>query len=637
MAEAPVTAANGGGIAPTTDVPFPARPAQRVPSPGGTPRRGWLAGRQELVVHSVVGLGCLLLAVLVALRTAGAVPDDALITFRYAQNLLDGHRWVYNLHRPTTDAATAPLYTALLVLVGFVVRSVSRAASVLFVVATAASGYFAFALLRRHGLTAGGLVAACLLIVNPWLLATRGMETSMFVAVLLLAALMTSMQRFGWAGFALAAATFVRGDGAAVLAAAFVFLLLRGRRTPWRFLLGAMAAAVPWTLFAMVVIGSPIPDTLGAKAAQGKSGLWGTGYVYVHGLSTIPAAFHFTGWALAMLVIGIPGLLFAFADSGLRWSVGPFLVGAAVIFAVYGFVIKTPAYHWYYGQQIAALTLCAGIAVGFAARKLGRFGAAGGGGQAVGRGPVAGVSLAVVAVVMLGALGWRQTVRTDGLQHYTKVARWLKSQTPSGSAVAATEIGAVGWYGDRDMVDYLGLLSKASVDEITRGDVVSWLAREQPDYWIVHQPAWYFEAAAAQPWFAVAYRPVWTDGTLVVWQRVRSVNEARSLESSIVEPVVDQLAAELLVGASDTVSRGALASLVALFATTPQLQVAYGHGGKVDIKALLAWACGAGPDSTMYGTAVERDVTTYRALQSKATSVFSVLPVITRPGQSAGP
>jgi hypothetical protein len=629
MAQTPVSAANGDGTVPTAAVTLPGqRTGREVFAPDTSVGGGWPQRRRELVLHGAVGLGCLLLAVVVALRTTGAVPDDALITFRYAQNLLHGHGWVYNLHRPTTDAASAPLYTVLLVAFGFVVRSVSGAASVLFVFTTAALGYLGFALLRRHGLTAGGLVAACLLIVNPWLLATRGMETSMFVALLLLAALMTSMQRYGWAGFALAAATFVRGDGAAVLAAALVFLLLRTRRVPWRFLLGAAAAAVPWALFATLVIGSPIPDTLGAKAAQGKSGLWGSGYVYVHGLSVIPSVFHFTGWALAMLVVGVPGVVLAFTDAGLRRSVGPFLVGAAVIFAVYGFVLKTPAYHWYYGPQIAALTLCAGIAVGFAVRALGRLTAAAGSAPGAGRGPVAGVSVAVALVLVLGALGWRQSVRSDGLQHYAKVARWLKSRTPSDAAVASTEIGAVGWYSDRDMVDYLGLLSKASVDEITRGDVVSWLAREQPDYWIVHQPAWYFEAAVAQPWFALAYRPVWTDGTLVVWQRVRSATEARALESRIIEPATAGLAAQLSAG-TNTASRQALARLVALFATTPQLQAVYGHGGKVDVKALLAWASGAGPDSAMYGAAVQHDAATYHALASRANHSLDTLPVIT--------
>jgi hypothetical protein len=115
----------------------------------------------------------------------------------------------------------------------------------------------------------------------------------------------------------------------------------------------------------------------------------------------------------------------------------------------------------------------------------------------------------------------------------------------------------------------------------------------------------------------------------VVWQRMRSAAEARSLESSVIEPAAAQLAAELSVSDSDTTSRQALASLVALYATTPQLQATYRQGGKVDIKALLTWAAGAGPDSTMYGAAVEPDVATYQALRSKAASDFSALPVIT--------
>lgn len=593
------------------------------------------SGRRDAAAHGAVAALCLLLAALAVAHTSGAIPDDALITYRYAQNLLDGHGWVYNLHRPTTDAATAPLYTVLLVVGGFVVGSVTRAASVLFVLTTAGAGYLGFALLRRHGMSVGGVVAACLLIVNPWLLATRGMESSLFVSLLLLAALLLSMQRLVGAGAVLAVATFVRGDGAVVLAVAFVFLLVRLRRVPWRFVLGAAGAAVPWVVFATVVIGSPIPDTLGAKAAQGRSGLWGTGYVFVHGLSAIPQAFHFSGWAVALLVVGALGVPLVFVDRGLRGSAGPLVVGALLIFGVYGFVIKTPNYHWYYGPQVAAMALCGGVSTGFVVRWLGRVGGAGrgdvaqpsaGGGAGGGeRTPAtrvsapwaAGVALALVAAVVVGGLGWRQTNRDAGLRHYEAVARWLKAHTPAGSSVAATEIGAVGWYSDRDMVDYLGLLSKASVDEVSHGDLISWLAREQPDYWIVHQPAWYFEPAVAEPWFALDYQPVWTDGTLAVWHRVRSVAQARSLESSVVEPAANELAARLSVSGSDTASHRALASLVALYATTPSLQSAYTHGGRLDVQGILAWAGGSGPSTVAYGAGVERDGALYQALAAK--------------------
>lgn len=420
-------------------------------------------------MHGAVAALCLLLAALAVVHTSGAIPDDALITYRYAQNLLNGHGWVYDLHRPTTDAATAPLYTVLLVIGGFVVGSVTRAGTALFVLTTAAAGYLAFALLRRHGMSMGGVVAACLLILNPWLLATRGMETSLFVALLLLASLLLSMQRLIAAGAVLAAATFVRGDGAVVLVVAFVFLLVQARRVPWRFVLGAAAAAVPWSIFATVVIGSPIPDTLGAKAAQGKSGLWGTGYVFVHGVTAIPQAFKFSDWAVALLVVSVMGVPLAFVDRGLRGSVGPLIVGAVLIFGVYGFVIKTPNYHWYYGTQVAALALCGGV-----------------------------------------------------------------------------------------------------------------------------------------------------------------------------EPAADQLAGQLSVSGSDVASHQALASLVALYATTPSLQSAYTHGGRLDLPGILAWAGGSGPSTVSYGAAVERDAATYQALAKAASaasgraggsgSVVAPLPMISFTG-----
>jgi hypothetical protein len=320
-----------------------------------------------------VALICLVLSALAIHRGASATPDDALITYRYAQNLLDGHGWVYDLHRSTSDAATAPLYTLLLAIGGFLVGGIWRAATFLFCLTTAATGYLSFALLRRHSLTIGGLGAACLMIVNPWLLVTRGMETSTFLALLLLATLLLDMQRYGLVGFVLAAATFVRGDAGIVAAVAFVLIVLRARRHLWRFVVGALAAAVPWLIFATLVIGSPIPDTFGAKTAQGESGFWGRGYIFVRGITQMSQAFHFTSWAWAALAIAIPGLLSVVVIKDLRRGLGLFVLGVALIFFAYGFVFKTPAYHWYYGPQVALMALCGGVTIGIVARAATRF------------------------------------------------------------------------------------------------------------------------------------------------------------------------------------------------------------------------------------------------------------------------
>src|SRR5690242_7350641 len=120
-----------------------------VPPEGGlrgAPRRDEGSRRSAVSVHVAVAATSLLLAALVVHQAAGRIPDDAFIMLRYAQNLLDGHGWVFNLHHPTTNAVSAPLYALVLTAVASIVGSVELASTLLFVFTTAASGYLAFAI-----------------------------------------------------------------------------------------------------------------------------------------------------------------------------------------------------------------------------------------------------------------------------------------------------------------------------------------------------------------------------------------------------------------------------------------------------------------------------------------------------------
>ncbi|MEQ3549050.1 hypothetical protein WIS52_01090 [Pseudonocardia nematodicida] len=150
------------------------------------------------------------------------------------QNLLDGNGWVYNLASPTSNAVSAPLYTLALALISLVVGSVELASTLLFVFTTAASEYLAFAILHKNSMTLGGLVAICLMIINPWLLVTQGLETSAFVCLLLLSVLLLADRRHAAVGFVLVAATLVRGDGAVLVAVVFFLLWIQTKHFPWR-------------------------------------------------------------------------------------------------------------------------------------------------------------------------------------------------------------------------------------------------------------------------------------------------------------------------------------------------------------------------------------------------------------------
>lgn len=606
---------------------------------GPTPRR------RTAAIHSAVAVACLLLSALAVHQTAGKVPDDAFIMFRYAQNLLDGHGWVFNLHHPTTNAVSAPLYTLALTLLALLLGNVELASALLFVFTTAASGYLAFAILHRNSLTLGGLAAMCLMILNPWLLATQGLESSTFVCLLLLSVLLQGAGKHAGLGLVLVAATLVRGDGAVFAAVIFGVLCWRAKRFPWRLMMGATAATTVWSITALIYRVPIIPDTLAAKVAQGRSGLWGD-MLYLRGSAVLPKVFGFMEWATAAALLAGTGLLLLGGLRELRRYLGPFILGVGLLFAAYGLIIRPPSYHWYYGPQLALMAICGGAAIAVIARaaavnmiesngakhssQLGRRLAR----LQIATPRRAGIVALTVAVLMSGTMsvvGWLDIIRGPDRPEYLDTASWLRDNTPGDATIALSEIGIVGWYSQRDMVDFLGLLSRDSVNEIANRDPVSWLSREEPDYWIVHQPQWSgMEAAASEPWFSLAYQPVWTNGSVVVWKHYRAIAEAKRLVETLVEPTASQICDQLEVPASDLMTRRAITALVALFGVRDDLQATYSSSGRFDLAGLIAWAVSPAVNDDQYGAAVQQHVPAYEEIAPGAASAeFRIPPTTT--------
>ena len=79
---------------------------------------------------------------------------------------------------------------------------------------------------------------------------------------------------------------------------------------------------------------------------------------------------------------------------------------------------------------------------------------------------------------------------------YADIGIWLKENTEAESSVAMVEIGTVGWYSDRHIIDILGLTNKYNADYIAEGDVLGWLLHYKPDYILIHDPIWPHEKSA---------------------------------------------------------------------------------------------------------------------------------------------
>jgi hypothetical protein len=226
---------------------------------------------QRATLWSIALAAIIALALVARLIPGERTIDDAFITFRYARNLLSGHGFVYNPGE-RVQGTTTPLYTllmagekALLPPVGFPMLSIVTNA-----LADAAS-IAALALLCKRVLKAPwlGIASGALWAVAPMSVtfAIGGMETSVYILLLLLAFSCYAMQHPTWSALFCALATLTRPDALIAVLPLFAHMTWDRRRIPWREGAVYIATLAPWVLFATLYFGSPLANSIVAKTS----------------------------------------------------------------------------------------------------------------------------------------------------------------------------------------------------------------------------------------------------------------------------------------------------------------------------------------------------------------------------------
>jgi hypothetical protein len=464
------------------------------------------------VSRGVLAPGLIVLGALaVAVPLWRADLDDALIIYRYARHLAQGMGWQYNPGE-TFNAVTSPLYTLVLGALGALGLDIRAAAHAVSLVAATATGVLVHALLRGAVAPAAGLVAGLLVVVNPLLVATTGLETPLALALATLA-VWSADRRPGWpTGLVLGLAILTRGDAGLLAVLLWGRRLWRTRRVPLAEVAACLLVLAPWILYAATTFGAVLPHTLAAKRAQGASGLWGRGWLMLYEGPGVVLTFSRSWWVLAPLL----GLAVAGAWRLPGSPRALLLYGLGLTAAYTG--LNVPAYHWYFAPLMLGLCVAAGAGIPWL------LAVAPGRRWRVG---VAGAVSALLAMQVVAAY-----VCCGPHQAYRDLGGWLRAATPPGASVAAAEIGHLGWYSERPIVDMVGLVSPGVAARLRVGDAGWWLQAYRPDYLVFHEPPWAVEAAAMRTPAFRAYelvtRRAYPDyGTYTIWRRSGGASASR--------------------------------------------------------------------------------------------------------------
>lgn len=375
--------------------------------------------------------------------------DDPYITYRYAHNLAHGLGFVYNPDTPTLST-TAPLFGLILTPIAMLGWSLPLAANLLGCLSHAAGALALWQLGRQWGDTITGGSAALLYLLFPLPLSTLGSETLPAMALTLWVFVWAARGQQVLTGLLLGVLVWLRPDGILVGPLALLLLLTtdnnwrHARCWPWPAAMIWIGIVLAGIGLAWVVYGRPLPVTLYAKQQQ----------------ALIPGFYDFGDrlWVTltAHFVQPVYQIIFALAILGLivsiRFWLWLFLPGWAALYGLAYTWLHVAGYFWYVAPLVIGLAPLFGLGVRFCSDWLRRVGGM--------RFMVIGVVVLVGGTTLwLGSSVYRLGQQVDQrLTVYRAAGEWLAANTSPTDGVATLEIGIIGYYAQRPMIDFAGLL-----------------------------------------------------------------------------------------------------------------------------------------------------------------------------------
>jgi hypothetical protein len=451
----------------------------------------WSASLCILAVIAVVAAYLLTSSRLIGI---GFPLDDAWIHQTYARTLAQYGEWAFFPGQPSAGS-TAPLWSMLLAL-GYLVKipyflwTFLLGSLCLLGLALVGEAF----LLHLLPETKNRFPWAGLFLIGEWHLAwaaVSGMETLLTAAVFLLILWRIGRtHRRSWAvvGMLIGFSVWLRPDGITLLGPAVFVLLFGGEGWRSRFanlawlLAGTAMLFVPYLLFNLFVQGSIWPNTFYAKQAE-----YAQVRLHIPLVQRLLAQF-----SLPLIGSGLFLLPGFFVSVWQAWRRKQWLVlGAVLWFFGYGLIyaLRLPVvyqYGRYFMPAMPVYFVCGVAGTLYLAAKLRTM-----------RWPWLFARVWILSLIgiwagffAIGANRYAQDVAIIETEMVAS-ARWLASNTPTNAIIAAHDIGALGYFGQRRLLDLAGLVSPEVIPFIDdEARMRAWLSEQEVDYLVVFED-WY--------------------------------------------------------------------------------------------------------------------------------------------------
>lgn len=493
--------------------------------------------------------------------------DDEYIIFQYVKNISTGHGWTFN-QGMTINGCTSVLYPLLLAcfaLLGFNIVSTALWLSLFFL---AGCGIVVYFLLKQNGYPKAAYLAPFLIIVRVISLWSLGLETTMALCLSFLSIYFYFQKRYTLTTALLALTVLTRPDTMLLAGVLFFHFLFTTRKIPWQQLLLFILLLLPWGIFSWVTFKSLFPNTLYSKIIQGlleNLPLWQR--ISLRVLDPMPVGFieplHFKQFFIGvfiLLVLG--GLLKIFFEKrdvlsgNNKYKLLVILLLWGVLHMALYIYFRIPVgYRWHMAPVAGIYCILAAMSIESLTSFL--------------KNP-----FRVFVIILLFGLfcipeiivyttfvthDWKHRNRTT---FYLEAGNWFRENTPPSTTIGAYEVGVLGYFSNRTIIDMAGLVTPGVSRHVFLNDPYWPIRYYRPDYFIRFSPPIRgYDFAIPDTWQEQAYRPEKairfsdTTVTLVIYKKINDsvipqADDYRlALMSSIEKSEYDKVKSLLEIGA----------------------------------------------------------------------------------------
>lgn len=404
--------------------------------------------------------------------------DDALIYYRYIENFISGNGLVYNIGE-RFNGLTSPLYVYLSILISSVTGEVEVTQVVLNALFMILSSILIYRVFIEQNLQTAGFISALIYITSKYFYTVFGLETNLFVLISLICIYLYVKQNIFLLSVFSGLLLTVRGEGLFLIIILFVLLYKKNRDLlNYKYLFPLILFPVISIIFSYYYYGELLPHTLSVKVGQGSSGLWGK-YSYLFGSTYLFGMFNNQAfYILFIFSAAVIGLIKNYKN-----TIIVILLLYAAMLTIFYLALNIPSYHWYYSIHFLTLFVLCGFGVSeiitfVNTRFTKRY-----------------VSIAIICIILiypvLTQLEIARLMQNEKPHtQYMLIGRWLRDNTDNSTVIAAVEIGHIGWYSKKNIVDILGLTNPYNAEFVSTGQFSKWYDIYKPDYIISHEPHW---------------------------------------------------------------------------------------------------------------------------------------------------